>query len=393
MRRGIAARVFKDMTKYNNQFRRFKCPTTSLACMCMCMLLPRSLWGFVVSTTTTSSGKSYMPNNNLRSSSKSFMATKIIQAPPLLFIDGTEEEEEGAAVAATELEIVYTTDTPVIEEWLQNHVQSSPQPRRDDGVPRSTQILGFDTETVPRANFLPYGRRQQQQQQDGSQPPEGPATLQLSTLDSCLVVHLTHCLGNAKTNLDALQDVLEDASIIKAGVGIDDDALEMYRSCLGFELSSRLDLGYALVGIPGTTKPGQRIGLQDLLKRTCNLDLPKSRRMSMSNWGAKTLTKPQLCYAARDAWAAAQVMHSLRTVHDVDDLIVPLFLERSERSLADMDVRARTRKTARLAMKELKAQESPLTAAQEEEHDRLAQILDEMRPDKPISFNISVPGD
>jgi len=134
--------------------------------------------------------------------SLSLAATKIIPVQPLLPIEGSSSQE----TTAKSLEIVYTTDLDTIETWITDHASS-------------TSILGIDTESIPRAPWLAYGR----------EPPnekEGPATLQLSTLDSCLLVHLAH----APRSIPALQDLLQNSSILKAGVGIDDDALELYRS-------------------------------------------------------------------------------------------------------------------------------------------------------------------
>ena len=113
----------------------------------------------------------------------------------------------------------------------------------------------------------------------------------------------------------------------------------------------------------------------------------------MSNWGAKKLTEAQLVYAARDAWAAIQVVHSLQQYHNNGDTLVPVFLEREERSLADMDDRARKRKEAKIAIRKIKEQDDPLTEAQQEEVRRLWRIRDSMRPDQPINFNITINDD
>ena len=305
--------------------------------------------------------------SQMSSSSKvRLFATRTIWAPPLL---STETKEE----ASPPLEIVYTTDTHTLKEWLEQHATKPDQISPDNPI-----ILGFDTETIPRANFLSYGRRPHNEK-------EGPATLQLATLDSCLIVHLTHC---QQTNLEPLQRILEDRSILKAGVAIDDDALEVYRSSFNFQVTSRLDIGCALTR--STTKPGQRLGLRALLAEASQLDLPKSKKISMSNWGAKKLTEAQLVYAARDAWAAVRVVHSLQNDHHNGAALVPVFLETEERPLVDMDVRARKRKEAKMAFTKLKEQTEPLTQEQKEEQTRLWRIRDNMRPDQPIHFNVTI---
>ena len=334
-------------------------------CLLLLVELPSSVIGFCCPPTTQHGPLTALTQTS--GSQVKLFATRTIWAPPLL---STETKEE----ASPPLEIVYTTDTLTVEHWLEKHATSDQTSQDDHG----TIILGFDTETIPRANFLSYGRRPHNEK-------EGPATLQLATLDSCLIVHLTHC---QQTNLEPLQRILQEKSILKAGVAIDEDALEIYRSSFGFQVTSRLDIGCALTR--STTKPGQRLGLRALLAEASQLDLPKSKKISMSNWGAKNLTEAQLVYAARDAWAAVRVVHSLQNDHDNGASLIPVFLEKEERPLEDMDVRARKRKQAKIAFTKLKEQEEPLTKAQKEEQTRLWRIRDQMRPDQPINFNVTI---
>ena len=60
--------------------------------------------------------------------------------------------------------------------------------------------------------------------------PDGPATVQLATPESCLVVPLARCGdGSAKRAPAALRDVINDEKVIKVGVEVDWDAIELYR--------------------------------------------------------------------------------------------------------------------------------------------------------------------
>jgi len=126
------------------------------------------------------------------------------------------------------------------------------------------------------------------------------------------------------------------------------------------------------------------MGLRLLLAKTAELDLPKSKKLSMSNWGAKTLTPAQVTYAGYDAWASAKIVDVLWKSNPSLDLC------QDERPLEDVDVRARARKKAKTKWKQLKEIEGERTKEQRAEQDRLYQIMKEMRPDPPPTLNISI---
>ncbi|KAL9183805.1 hypothetical protein ACHAXT_004661 [Thalassiosira profunda] len=115
-------------------------------------------------------------------------------------------------VGAPELPVLTTKDPRIIERWLDEHVGSD----ASDGH----SILGFDTESIAKPPWMP----------DRASLPDGPATVQLSTPSSCLVVHLSRCGdGSALHAPEVLRSIINNPRIIKVGVGIDDDALELYR--------------------------------------------------------------------------------------------------------------------------------------------------------------------
>jgi hypothetical protein len=163
------------------------------------------------------------------------------------------------APALPPLAITYTNEGVAVQEWLQRHVGSD------------CAFLGFDTESVPtvRSASLRY---------------KGPVTLQLaSAAGACLVVHLAHvplqnCFvdksgavadvvpgGGEKQSgyvnrfrgMDELAAVLADTRILKAGVGVDLDCIEMWRAHR-LAVAGRLELGG--IGAP----PRRRLGLQKL---------------------------------------------------------------------------------------------------------------------------------
>ena len=104
-----------------------------------------------------------------------------------------------AAPSGEAFEVTYATSSRCVVDWLDAHCGDT---------------LGFDSETRPA-----YRKGQVY----------APATMQLSTLTDALIVHLSH--SEAEGGPAALREVLGDASVHKAGVGIDDDAVDMWCAC------------------------------------------------------------------------------------------------------------------------------------------------------------------
>ena len=110
----------------------------------------------------------------------------------------------------------YTNEVRAVDDWLVEHASSA-------------DALGFDTETAS-----PFAGRRL--------PTAGPHVLQLGKGNDALVVHLAR--GRSGTlSSKKLADVLRDPSIFKCGVGLDDDALELYRLDSRLAMRGRLDVG------------------------------------------------------------------------------------------------------------------------------------------------------
>lgn len=142
---------------------------------------------------------------------------------------------------------------------------------------------------------------------------QGPATVQLATTESCLVVHLTRRNGRpSRACAPILEAVLSDESIVKAGVGIDADVVELWRwwnSGGHVEAKSRLDVGGIGVNSKGTT-----VGLARLTRSILGVELGKTKKQARSDWSQVPLTDAQLIYSARDAWAGAAVVAELASI-------------------------------------------------------------------------------
>ena len=149
----------------------------------------------------------------------------------------------GGPIGAPQLPVLTTRDPRIIERWLDENVNSK-------GSESEYTILGFDSETIAKPPWKP----------ERASLPNGPATVQLSTTSSCIIVQLALCGdGSATYAPEILRSILNNPHIIKVGVGIDDDALDLYRwskesysdeqqhgSNMLWEMESRLDIGCIL---------------------------------------------------------------------------------------------------------------------------------------------------
>jgi len=214
--------------------------------------------------------------------------------------------------------VVYTNDPDTTAQWIDTYVTQN--------------YVGFDTESVPDAPWI-------------SKEP-GPATVQLSTMESSLIVHLSHC-RNGKVP-PALVELLHSRDVVKVGVGIDDDMLELYRR-LNLVGNCRFDL--AGIG----SQPDRMTGLKTLALDLVGVKMCKSKKLARSDWSLLPLTNKQLAYCARDAWAGAAVMDVLMQrrpdVFGIEEIMS--LVNAQERSMEDIDQRARSRKQAKIALKNL----------------------------------------
>ena len=199
---------------------------------------------------------------------------------------------------APTLEVTYTNDAACVRLWMSGTLSPT------------LGSLGFDTETKPA-----YTKQQ-------AATASGPALLQLATAEGrCLVVQLPgnrpwHAPATQRL-LDALRPALEDPSLPKVGVGVDDDCVELWRATVAsvggrnalggrckcpqaLEVRGRVDLG----GVGSVA--GRLRSLANLTEALVGVAIAKPKSLQMSNWGARPpLALAQVAYAATDAWAAA----------------------------------------------------------------------------------------
>ena len=212
------------------------------------------------------------------------------------------------------LVITYTNESSSIEKWLKQHVHD-----------KKHRCLGIDTESKPsftrKAALAARG--------------SNPDTIQLAVADGhCLVIHLSRMENNDKSCL-SLSQVLKNKDILKSGVGLDDDSLELHKNH-SLDIACRLDLRTihekelemerkrkrrnSENNDDQEQKPANQSpqGLKVLAEKYVHgLVLPKKKKLQLSNWAA-SLTNDQVGYAAADAFAGAAVVAALVAATDND---------------------------------------------------------------------------
>ena len=233
--------------------------------------------------------------------------------------------------------VTHATSAADVRSWVEEHC-SAPG------------VVGFDTETRPSHR---KGR------------PNPPAVIQLSTMHACLVAQVyvapRHRLGRrgawvesareAREGADgvrhALTATLEDRSILKAGVGVDNDAIDLWQFW-GLEVNGRVELA----GVAERSR-----SLARLLATTTGVELSKPKALQASDWAAP-LGERQVAYAAADAWAGRAIYERLSSL-DASSFgldAVAALLDAGERSCFELYAMRRARQAARAALADVAAQ-------------------------------------
>lgn len=150
------------------------------------------------------------------------------------------------------------------------------------------RVVGIDTETRPsfkkgKVNNI--------------------ALLQVSTDDQCFLFRLCR-MGIP----DCIKTLLESKSLIKVGLSLKDDFLQLNRS-----ESEKIE-PQAYIELQTDVK---QIGIEDmsLQKIFANLFGKRiSKRQQLSNWEADILSEAQQIYAATDAWACLKIYEEINRI-------------------------------------------------------------------------------
>lgn len=107
-------------------------------------------------------------------------------------------------------------------------------------------------------------------------------------------------------DLTSLGGILDDPDVVKALHGSEED-IRFFDRDFGFTLSNLFDTGMAARFL-GVSRPN----LGAVLEEFCGVAIPKDRKMQMSHWGLRPLSRAALDYAASD------VHHLLTLVDELD---------------------------------------------------------------------------
>ncbi|KAJ3038654.1 hypothetical protein HDV00_000402 [Rhizophlyctis rosea] len=142
----------------------------------------------------------------------------------------------------------------------------------------------------------------------------------------------------------ALQDFLEDTSVIKAGVNIQGDAHKLFKD-YDLSMSGMLDLVTLRSSLKPEWRKDRRFGLRLLVAEHLQQDLLKDEYVRRSDWDRYPLSKPQELYAANDAYATYKVAERLLALHaetgnelvtvDFDDILARKEKESKKRVKVD----------------------------------------------------------
>lgn len=148
-----------------------------------------------------------------------------------------------------------------------------------------TSLLGFDTETRP--SF----RKGQSY---------APSLLQLATDREVFLFQLRHSLP------EPLLAILSAPGIVKAGVGLKDDLLNLQA------LMAFVPQGFVDLAVLARQRGLAASGLRGLAAAVCGIRISKSARTT--NWARPDLSPQQIQYAATDAWIGREIYKRLKTL-------------------------------------------------------------------------------
>lgn len=148
-------------------------------------------------------------------------------------------------------------------------------------------VAGFDTEAKPTFRV--------------GEKSNGPHVVQFALVDRAYIFQL-----HGKDCLRTVGELIASERILKVGFGLKNDHGQI-RSRLGVQLKPVLDLDNVF------RKKGYRgqMGVRAAMGAVLQLNFPKSKSVTKSNWAARELTSRQLLYAANDAYAALKIMEAL----------------------------------------------------------------------------------
>ncbi len=165
--------------------------------------------------------------------------------------------------------------------------QSSAERARARTALLDSAYLGFDTEVKPTFT--------------AGEPLRGPDVVQFATGTLAYVFQM-----HEQENVELVREVLAARAVVKVGFDLRSDQKQLMH-LLKVYAQPLLDLDFVFSsrGYP------KSIGVKAAIALLYNRRLLKSKRVTTSNWGNRTLEPRQILYAANDAYAAWAVLDAL----------------------------------------------------------------------------------
>eukprot|EP01043_Picozoa_sp_COSAG02_P036098 COSAG02_NODE_2625_length_8397_cov_2.746806_5_plen_490_part_00 len=135
--------------------------------------------------------------------------------------------------------------------------------------------------------------------------------LQLASESHCVLVRLEDIVGNGSRSLlrdrcPALKELLADATVAKAGVGVGKDAA-LLETEWSLPCRSTVELP-SLAQAVGLVQSQHGVGLASLTRLMLQSDLRKTKSLRCGDWRAPILSVEQIEYAALDAVAGQKIL-------------------------------------------------------------------------------------
>eukprot|EP01018_Ginkgo_biloba_P010980 Gb_21005 [translate_table: standard] len=131
------------------------------------------------------------------------------------------------------------------------------------------------------------------------------ALLQLCTETSCLIIQLLF----ADFIPEVLVSFLRDPDVKLVGVGIENDVVKLRRDH-GLECKGQVELTH-LAARRLEKEELEKVGLKRLASEVLGLSLLKPKKITMSNWSVKQLSRQQIEYACIDAFVSFAIGNKL----------------------------------------------------------------------------------
>ena len=154
----------------------------------------------------------------------------------------------------------------------------------------TADVIGFDTETKPTF-------------QAGRQP-NSVNLVQVANQHGALLLRVDD--GNLSPTV---RELIGSEKSLKVGFGLNQDKKQLLNL-----FGARLENAQDLASMFGQFGIEQRVGAQAAVALVLGQYLRKSKKVQLSNWANKQLTKNQILYAANDAYCAYDVYMKLITI-------------------------------------------------------------------------------